>query len=227
MTMLTPQEAYRRWAPTYDGETAVSFLENEIVRELRVPVLGNVLDVGCGTGRRLRDVRAGCRLVGVDASTAMLQRASVDAERPRLLLAAADLRALPFAAASFDVVWCRLAIGHVAEIERAYLELSRVCRTGGWVVVSDFHPDAAAAGHRRTFRDGDGAVRAIEHHVHEVEQHLSCATRQRLSLRARRDGVVGPRLRAFYKRAGRMEAYEQQRGLRLVLALAFQRGRGT
>jgi len=217
VTTLTAQEAYRLWAPRYEPETAVSFLENRLVASLGPPLAElRLLDAGCGTGRRLRD--AGAALgVGIDLTPEMLAGSGGG------LLAAADLRALPLHDAAFDVAWCRLAIGHVADPAPVYAELARVCRPGGTVVVTDFHPAAVAAGHRRTFRDADGRVREIEHHVHAPEAHASLAAAAGLRLHARREGRVGPVLRSFYARADRLGAYEEQRGLPLVLALAFRR----
>jgi malonyl-CoA O-methyltransferase len=217
MSTLPPREGYRLWAPTYDEETAVSFLEDRLVADLGVPTVGaRLVDVGCGTGRRLRDAGAALA-VGVDVTPAMLARA------PRGPLVAADVVALPFRAAAFDVVWCRLVVGHVDDLAAAYGELARVCRPGGAVVVTDFHPAAAAAGHRRTFRDPAGALRELEHHVHPPEWQADVARAAGLALRARRDGEVGPPVRAYYERAGRRDAYEVQRGLPIVLALAFRR----
>lgn len=221
MSALPARDGYRLWAPHYAAETAVSFLEDCLVAGMRLTLADRrLLDVGCGSGRRLAAAHAAgaTPAVGVDVTPEMLTRA-LD-ER---MLAAADVRALPFATASFDVVWCRLVIGHVAELARAYAELARVCRPGGTVVVTDFHPDAAAAGHRRTFRDDTGAVREVEHHVHAPAAHRAAARAAGLARAARRDGAVGPAVRDFYAAAGRLDAYEAQRGLRIVLALAFQR----
>ena len=217
MSALSPAEAYRLWAPRYAAETAVSRLEDDTVVSLGPAAdSARLLDVGCGTARRLR--RSGAALaVGVDLTPAMLAQAEGGSP-----LAAADARALPFAAASFDVVWCRLVIGHLREIDLVYAELGRVCRSGGTVIVTDFHPDAAAAGHRRTFADASGRSREIEHHVHEPLAHHLAAHRAGLELAARRDAEVSPAIRSFYADAGRLDAYEAQRGLRLVLALAFR-----
>jgi malonyl-CoA O-methyltransferase len=218
VSVLSSREGYRLWAPRYEAETAVSFLEDRLVTTLTAPVTGRrLLDAGCGIGRRMRRASAGLA-VGVDAVPEMLQ--SGDGAEP---VAAADLRALPFPAASFDVVWCRLVIGHIRELDATYAELARVCRSGGTVVVSDFHPDAVAAGHRRTFHDADGVTHEIEHWVHDHAAHANSAARARLRRTVQHDGVVGPFIRPFYVAADRLDAYEAQRGLKLVLLLAYRK----
>src|SRR5438128_1079683 len=107
MTTLPARAAYRLWAPHYDGETAVSALESQVVQALKVATAGrSLIDVGCGTGRRLRDIDAAFA-IGVDVTPEMLRHA-----RGQQTLAA-DVAALPVRSARFDVVWCRLVIGHV------------------------------------------------------------------------------------------------------------------
>jgi len=156
VTILTPAQGYALWAPTYSVETAVSALEASVVTSLDVPLGGKrVLDVGCGIARRLVSARgAGASMaLGIDLTPAMLAQA-----RGEPLLAAADARALPVADGAFDVVWCRLVLGHLPALEPAYRELGRACAPDGVVLVTDFHPAAAAAGHRRTFRDEGGEL---------------------------------------------------------------------
>ncbi|HSJ13255.1 MAG TPA: methyltransferase domain-containing protein [Longimicrobiales bacterium] len=216
MSPLPARAAYRLWAASYDSENAVSFLENQLAEALApAGAARRLLDAGCGTGRRLRSGRA----YGVDLSPEMLQ-AGVGRGR----VAAADLRALPFPDRSFDLVWCRLAVGHVPELDAVYAELARVCDAGGGVFISDFHPAAAAAGHRRTFRDATGERHEVEHFVHPDERHEALAGSHGLQLRARRDGVVGPPVEAFYAAHGMVEQYRAQLGLPLVLALLYERG---
>jgi malonyl-CoA O-methyltransferase len=218
MTTLSARTGYALWAPTYDRETVVSALEDESVRALTLPSrYASLLDVGCGTARRLADV-GGTRVVGIDVTPEMLYRA----DRCHDLIAA-DARAIPFASGAFERVWCRLAIGHIAEHERVYSELSRVCAPGGHVVVTDFHPDAVAAGHRRTFRDAEGGRVELEHHVHTPARQRTAAARHGLELVAQRDAVVGPSVEALYRDAGAHAAYAAQRGLALVLVLVFRR----
>jgi malonyl-CoA O-methyltransferase len=218
MSALSAREGYRLWAPHYERETPVSALEDRLVAGMGPNPEGRrLLDVGCGTGRRMRASRAAVA-IGIDATREMLARGS-EAGR----VAAGEARALPVASGRFDLVWCRLVVGHLLALGPAYAELARVCRHGGTIVVTDFHPRAAAAGHRRSFRDRTGAVRELMHHVHAEADHLRAAADHGLILTVRQQGEVGPAVRAFYAEAGRLGAYEEQVGLPLVLALAFVR----
>lgn len=221
---LPPREAYRLWAPVYEAETAISFVDDRLVAALTPPLAGKrLLDAGCGTGRRLRQVADAELVAGADLTWEMLASGRA-AEGVQPWLAAADVRALPFAASAFDVVWCRLVVGHLPSLGAVYAELARVCRPGGTVIVTDFHPEAARAGHTRSFRDAGGRLHHVEHHVHLPRHHLHEAKTAGLEPQCRRDGGVGPELRPFYQRAGRLDRYEADAGLPIVLALSFCRG---
>lgn len=217
MIVMEPMEAYRLWAPTYSEETAISFLDEELAARLSPPLEGmRLLDAGCGTGRRF--LNSDARLaVGVDISFEMLSAGELPPA------AVADVRTLPFPAMSFDVVWCRLVLGHLGDPRPAYHELARVCRIGGKLLVSDFHSAAAAAGHQRSFRDASGCVCAVEHHVHDADAHVRMAQDAHLKLRAQESGIIGPSVEAFYVRANRMPAYERDAGLPAVAAFLFER----
>jgi malonyl-CoA O-methyltransferase len=215
MNALPAAAAYRLWAASYERETAVTHLENLLVTELAPARPGDrLLDAACGTGRRLPAGRG----VGIDLTLEMLQAGTA-----RGRVAAADLGALPFPDRCFELVWCRLAIGHLRHPAAAFAELARVCDVGGAICISDFHPAAAAAGHRRVFRADDGSKPEVEHHVHPVELHRALADRHGLTLRGLREGVVGPEVQPFYAAAGRDAQYHEQLGLPLVLALRFER----
>jgi malonyl-CoA O-methyltransferase len=218
VSTLSAREGYRLWAPHYEAETAISYLEDQTVAGLDVRTIGrSLLDAGCGTARRLRESGAALG-VGVDASCEMLRVARDEQD-----VAAGDVRALPFAAESFDVVWCRLMIGHLRDIAAAYAELARVCSRGGTVIVSDICPEAVEAGHRRTFRDSLGMVHEVEHYVHSVETHVEAARVAELELASWVDAVVGPPIEPFYARAGRIDLYEAQRGQAIVRVLSWRK----
>jgi malonyl-CoA O-methyltransferase len=214
---LPARDAYAHWAATYESETAISFLENSLFSTLAIPTVGaRLLDVGCGTARRLHNLDAELA-IGVDASFEMVLHSR------DVAVSVSDARALPFKTAAFDVVWCRLMIGHVQAMATVFAELSRVVRDGGIVVVTDLAVEAIRAGHRRTFRDRAGTTREIEHFVHNVDDQVAAAQAVQLEVAAHRTAVVGPEIRHFYAHAGRLSAYEQQIGLPLVVALSFRK----
>lgn len=224
MTALAALEAYRLWAPAYSAETAVSQLENELVAELTPPLRGlRLLDAGCGSGRRLLGADA-ASAVGVDVSPEMIEAGIGACSRPETRMIVGDIRALPLPDRAFDVVWCRLAIGHIADCGKVYAELARVADIGATVIVSDFHPEAYRAGHRRTFRH-DGAIVEIEHHVHDLGTHLASARNAGLDRIDIREATIGPSVRAFYDGAGKSDLYRDHLGLPVVLALGFGRDR--
>ena len=223
MTALSARDAYRLWAPAYAHETAISFLETELAADLTPPLAGRrLLDAGCGTGRRLQGTGAAL-VIGVDLSPEMLDAGVGQARSdPGFETMVGDVRDLPLPDAVFDVLWCRLVIGHLPDCAPAYAELARVADAGATLVVTDFHPAAHAAGHRRTFRRGE-EVHEIEHHVHDLDQHRAAAEAAGWRLTDVREAAIGPEVLPFYEKAGRAALYEQHRGLAVVLALAFVR----
>ena len=223
MRTLAAAEAYRRWAPSYEQENPVTVLECELVDRLSPTPRGlRLLDVGCGTGRRLAATGAGYA-VGVEPCAEMLRAGrQAHAFGPEVRLIEGDARTLPLADGAFDLVWCRLVIGHLAECETAYREMGRVTAVGGHAVVTDFHPAAYAAGMRRTFRDGGEVIEAA-HYVHDAETQIAAARAAGLTLIDRAEAAGGATVRPFFEAAGRMDLYEKQSGVPLVSALLFRR----
>jgi len=101
---------------------------------------GAVLELGCGTGRILAPLaRDGVRVVGIDASEAMLARARrrviriPSKRRPALLRG--DLRALPFQRRSFSAVIAAYGVLQSLtsdrDLDAALAEVARVLPRGG------------------------------------------------------------------------------------------------
>lgn len=225
MSALHPRDGYRLWAPTYSQETAISSLETALVDAMTPPLTGlRLLDAGCGTGRRLRACAA-ASVVGVDLSPEMIEAGiGLGEPYPHIRTLVGDVRRLPLPDAGFDVLWCRLVIGHLPDYPAAYAELARVAAPGAVVIVTDFHAAAHAAGHRRTFREG-GVVHEIVHYVHPIEAQIEQARALGLVLCDRQEAAIGPTARPFYAAAGRDDLYAEHCGLPVVSALAFRRER--
>lgn len=116
-----------------------------------------VLDVACGVGYGIEILaKAGAKAVtGVDLDPAAVAEAKERFGEHAEALVEGDLRELPLADDSFDVIVCFETIEHVEEPERALAELRRVLRADGTLIVSSPNPDSYVGGN--------------EHHVHEFQ----------------------------------------------------------
>ena len=220
---LGTRPAYRLWAATYDVENPLTTMDSLAVHFFSHDIAGkDLLDAACGTARRLvfPAGRGPKSAYGVDLVFEMLAAGRRDPSRPRTT-AGGDLRALPFAAGAFDIVWCRLAAGHVLQIAPLYREFARVLRKGGHAVVTDFHPEAIRRGHARAFRDASGIGHIVEHVVHDVEAHEAAGKGAGLTFDASGSLGVGSEVRPFYERAKKLDRYAADLGLPLLLALRF------
>ena len=114
------------------------------VKLCRVQPDDEVLDAACGTGDLAEAFAAAgvARVCGVDFSTEMLRLARRKAARRRGAVRPtyqlADVTALPFDDASFDVVSIAFGIRNVLEPGRAFDEFRRVLRPGGRLVILEF-----------------------------------------------------------------------------------------
>ena len=99
-----------------------------------------VLDVGTGTGALARGfARQGCRVVGLDPSPEMLTQAAAlgQGEGVRVHLVRGWVEAMGLAPDAFDVV-CAGQCWHWFDRTRAAVEVARVVRSGGRVLVAYF-----------------------------------------------------------------------------------------
>lgn len=106
--------------------------------------MGSALDAGSGPGHlsfRLAE-RFG-RVCAVDASPAMLATAASEAARRKLRVATcqADVIHLPFPAEHFDLAGSRFSAHHWRDVPRALLELRRVVRRDGLLLMIDLLGD--------------------------------------------------------------------------------------
>ncbi len=142
-------------AHPFPQRTISSISENDkrfasIFRDfLRIPLSDlkgkTLLDAGCGTGentwtwRRVLDPST--RMVAVDLSTASVRRAQGNGGgfSPQPLFSVNSLLDLGLAEHGVDVVYCSGVLVAVADPERAFRELTRVLKPGGYMIIVLYH----------------------------------------------------------------------------------------
>lgn len=112
-----------------------------------------VLDLAAGTGLlSLMAARAGARVTAADVTPEMLDKARERAAAAGVGVSfeEAGIPGLPFPAASFDAVVCRLAFHHFPDPAAALAEINRVLVPGGRFAMEDVYgPDDEAVRKKR------------------------------------------------------------------------------
>jgi len=169
-------DAYRQWAETYDdpgnGLLVADLPFIDAVLDRRPP--GVAVDTACGTGRLARRLaERGHRVLGVDRSPEMVRQAARN--HRQIPFAVGDLYELPLGDATVDVLTNALALTHVADLARVFVEFARVLRSGGVAIVSDAHPGILRLGSVPKAEGSDGRPQQAAGYRHEVADYLRAA----------------------------------------------------
>lgn len=133
--------AYGRWAPIYDLVFGPVFRRGRLAAVAAADrVGGRILEVGVGTGLSLPSYARSNRLVGIDISEPMLEKARLRVKRDGLThvdsIAVMDAEQLQYPDASFDVVVAQYVVTAIPRPETALDEFVRVVRPGGEIIIT-------------------------------------------------------------------------------------------
>lgn len=160
---------YDRWAPVYDLVFGPVFKRGrQIAIEAVERVGGRILEVGVGTGISLQDYSRRNKIVGVDISASMLEKAHARVKELGLnhveQLAVMDASDLDFVDNSFDVVVAQYVVTTVPKPEATLDEFARVVKPGGEIILLS------------RVSDETGLRRSIEHLVAPAARKLGWRT---------------------------------------------------
>ena len=121
-----------------------------MLRDLPVSPDAEALDVATGTGEFARALAPHvAKVIGLDATDAMIERGKKFIEESgleNLIFQRGIAQELPFEDETFDIVSSRYAFHHFADPKPVISEMTRVCKTGGHVIIVDIVvPDASTA----------------------------------------------------------------------------------
>jgi len=156
---MTDDALFDSKAETYDSwyTTPMGAYEDELEKALVFRHVAEVrgktiLDVGCGTGTySIRLAEAGADVTAVDISPRMLEiaRAKAQDRGQYIWYDQADMAQLPYANRMFDTVVSITALEFAADPLQSLMEMARVLRPGGKLVVGVLNNDSPWADDRR------------------------------------------------------------------------------
>jgi phosphatidylethanolamine/phosphatidyl-N-methylethanolamine N-methyltransferase len=134
------QRAYELLAPVYDFIFDWIFAPGRIaaVEQLAIKRGDSVLEVGIGTGLNLPLYSPTCRLIGIDLSQEMLDKAVERVQSlamPNVILKVMDATSMSFDDNEFDKAVATYTISAVPDPVAVLREMRRVVKPGGTLVV--------------------------------------------------------------------------------------------
>lgn len=143
MKTITSQNivlAYCRYAPIYDFVFS-SILEpgrRHLTDQVYALSPGNLLEVGVGTGLTLFRYPQKTKVIGIDLSTDMLEKARHKVKKlshQEIVLHAMDAENMSFPDHSFDCVTVPYVLSVTQNPKRLVAELRRFCKPGGAILI--------------------------------------------------------------------------------------------
>ena len=147
-------QRFHRWSRTYERSLGQAFFFGPVhgrVLELvtaaldgRVP--GDILDIGCGTGRLLRRIATvwpAARLTGVDPADGMIRVART--LTPGVTFFVGQGEAVPLPDSSVDIAFSTVSFHHWQDQAAGVRDVARVLRPGGIFCLADIRVPAALA----------------------------------------------------------------------------------
>jgi ubiquinone/menaquinone biosynthesis C-methylase UbiE len=221
---MHPRQAYDHWSACYDHQPAnlVMAMDEKLFSEFvkHLSVTGKtVIDVGCGTGRHWKNIldRQPAKLVGYDVSAGMLEqlkRKYPGAEAH--LLQSNQLHAT--ADQSADLIVSTLTIGYIKDLRAAFSEWNRVLKTGGRLIISDFHPETLLGGGKRTF-DWNNRKVEIKNYIHTIGQVKELTKMQGWVLLQETEMSVDESAKELFVQNNMLPLYSRHKGMKLVYGI--------
>jgi malonyl-CoA O-methyltransferase len=161
--------AFDRASISYDASAALQTRVREEllgrIAELQIAPT-RILDLGAGTGHASRALKRRypkAIVVAADIAPGMLERAKAQSRwRRRFERVRADAYALPFGAASFDLIYSNLMLQWCDDLDSVFAELARVLAPGGLLLFSTFGP-ATLSELREAWASTDGQPNHVNH----------------------------------------------------------------
>ena len=181
------RQGYARWAEKYDTQdNPLIILEEPLVRSLLGDVQElSIADIGCGTGRHtLYLLEAGAKVTATDFVAEMMTQAIEKTKDQDVRFVTHDLtERFPFDNDAFDRILCCLVLEHISDLDSVIGEMARICRPGGFLLISELHPAMYLRRLQARFTDiKTGRKVNVESYRHQVADYVNAALKAQLQI---------------------------------------------
>lgn len=179
------KQAYNLWAEQYDtNNNKTRDLEGTALRKtLNNIVFGEVLEIGCGTGKNSEwFITKANEVVAVDFSEEMLKKARAKIKGNSIYFQQADIREeWTFTDKKFDLVTFSLVLEHIKNLDFIFKQISTKISDKGYVYIGELHPFKQYQGSLARFETDNGRVE-LACYIHNISEFLQTAKSYGFSL---------------------------------------------
>lgn len=182
---MDTQQAYNLWASQYDNnQNKTRDLEGEALKQtLSSFYFGNVLEIGCGTGKNTEWLITKAKHVtAVDLSEEMLARAKAKVNSEQVEFIQADInQTWMFANQTYDLATCSLVLEHIENLEAVFQKVFAVLKPNGHCYVGELHPFKQYLGTKAGF-DTEAGRQIVDCYTHNISAFVKSAEAAGLAL---------------------------------------------
>jgi ubiquinone/menaquinone biosynthesis C-methylase UbiE len=182
---MSNEKLYDTWAEQYDININKT---RDLDRIATMETLSkfkfeNVIELGCGTGKNTEWLLGKAkRIIGLDFSSEMLEKAKKKIRDSRVKFIKTDLRKDWEINDDFaDLITSSLTLEHIENLEQIFEQAYRKLKKGGYFFISELHPFKQYLGSKARFETGEG-VKELEVYRHDVSEYINSASLKRFRL---------------------------------------------
>jgi ubiquinone/menaquinone biosynthesis C-methylase UbiE len=123
---------------------------------------------------------------------------------------------------SCDIIFSTLTIAHIENAEKALQEWNRVLKSGGEIIITDYHPTALAKGGKRTFNH-NGKTIAVKNYVHSIDKLKDIARQLHLEVFRFIEKSIDESARPFYEKQNALNVYESWKGTPIIYGIHLKK----
>ena len=175
---MSIEKAYNIWASQYDSNLNLTRdLDKKCtIKTLKNLDFKNVLELGCGTGKNTEWLlNKAERIIGLDFSQEMLNKAKAKILDKRVLFKKADLTKDWEIENNFvDLITASLTLEHIENLDHIFLQANLKLKKNGLFFISELHPFKQYSGSKAKYETENG-IKELEVYIHHISEYIDTA----------------------------------------------------
>lgn len=182
---MSISKAYNSWANQYDTNINKT---RDLDKKATIEIVSkydfnSVLELGCGTGKNTEWLLTkASKIIGLDFSENMLQKAKEKINSPKVVFKQADLNEKwNIENKHFDLITASLTLEHIRNLNFIFSQAHQKLVENGLFFICELHPFKQYSGSKARFETKNG-TEELEVYTHHISEYLNTAKNNNFNL---------------------------------------------